>query len=763
LWICAPINRAVDDKAAKSLLGESFKRQLKYDGVFSRITFICSKTDDISIKEASDSLGLEEEMAADWEKIDENEQKQKSLKNSLEKLKESREVYGEVLNDTEDAIDIWDTLKDDAEDGKTVFASVEKPSEDKKRKHSPSPKKSRKKHAGSDNQAKSSPDEGGPLFEDIEKKLEQLKATKKDARQARAKVDAEAKEIRAQMETLTSEKSETEIRMSAICIEGRNKYSKGAIQQDFAAGIRELDQENAEEEDADNFDPEEDIRDYDQVARSLPVFAVSSRAYQKLKGRLLRDAAVPGFRAPEETEIPQLQAHCKKLTEAGRAANCRRYLNSLSQLLLSINLWANNDGTGANLSDSQRAAEGRFLQNSLQTLEKDLEKAVQSCLTEMKDALSENIYEHFENMIQMAIDEAPKTSAKWGAPVNKVDRSQGGYYWSTYKAICRRDGVYSNAQGLHDLNNQLTEPIMRHLANHWEKVFARKLPQVLQGFTRKSKALLSAFHREIEVRTRNNGSSVAGLAMLAQQLRTYEATFAHLTTEMTEAINNWQKDSNREFVPVIAENLASAYEWCASETGGGQYARMKEHMNTHVEQMRHTMFTDSCNEVKTQLTQMCRQVEEAMANKTDEVFMLMRRDYLTVINGAQIPKGELMPKWERRMRSEIADAIHKREEGEEEREVAEADEEVAAPADQAAASVGETVEPDAESATPSIEAGAGVRSQSEEEAEAASDAQSDSSTSQDPSKQLEDEASRLSDHDSGVVPKEEPVDSDMSD
>lgn len=48
LWIVAPINRAVDDKAAKSLLGESFKRQLKYDGTYSRITFICSKSDDIS-------------------------------------------------------------------------------------------------------------------------------------------------------------------------------------------------------------------------------------------------------------------------------------------------------------------------------------------------------------------------------------------------------------------------------------------------------------------------------------------------------------------------------------------------------------------------------------------------------------------------------------------------------------------------------------------------------------------------------------------
>jgi hypothetical protein len=33
--------------------------------------------------------------------------------------------------------------------------------------------------------------------------------------------------------------------------------------------------ENAQKEDEENFDPEEDIRDYDKVARSLPVFCCS--------------------------------------------------------------------------------------------------------------------------------------------------------------------------------------------------------------------------------------------------------------------------------------------------------------------------------------------------------------------------------------------------------------------------------------------------------------------------------------------------------
>ncbi len=43
--------------------------------------------------------------------------------------------------------------------------------------------------------------------------------------------------------------------------------------------------------------------------------------------------------------MPQLQAHCKELTKAGRSANCRKFINNLSQLLNSLALWAQSDGT----------------------------------------------------------------------------------------------------------------------------------------------------------------------------------------------------------------------------------------------------------------------------------------------------------------------------------------------------------------------------------------------------------------------------------
>ena len=81
------------------------------------------------------------------------------------------------------------------------------------------------------------------------------------------------------------------------------------------------------------------------------------------------------------------------------------------------------------------AAEGRFLQTKLRELEKGLESAVQACLHEMKESLSENIYDKFDQVIATAIAEANATTSKWGAPVNRENRAAGGLYWATYKSV----------------------------------------------------------------------------------------------------------------------------------------------------------------------------------------------------------------------------------------------------------------------------------------------------------------------------------------
>lgn len=80
--------------------------------------------------------------------------------------------------------------------------------------------------------------------------------------------------------------------------------------------------------------------------------------------------------------------------------------------MLSLSLWSNNDGTNINLSDSQKAAEARWLQKNVKELEESLDKAVGKCVLEMKDALTENIYQKFSEVIPLAADQAPGIVAK---------------------------------------------------------------------------------------------------------------------------------------------------------------------------------------------------------------------------------------------------------------------------------------------------------------------------------------------------------------
>jgi len=91
--------------------------------------------------------------------------------------------------------------------------------------------------------------------------------------------------------------------------------------------------------------------------------------------------------------------------------------------------------------------------------------------------------------------------------------------------------------------------------------------------------------------------------------------------------------------------------------GSGCFARMKSHMASHVDSSRSEMFRESCDEVRNRLLNMCKQVEQSMGLQTDEIFMKMQRDYTEVVSGTQLPQGQMMPKQERKMRSDVAEII----------------------------------------------------------------------------------------------------------
>lgn len=179
----------------------------------------------------------------------------------------------------------------------------------------------------------------------------------------------------------------------------------------------------------------------------------------------------------------------------------------------------------------------------------------------INEILTENIYENFDRYIPAVVDAALLTAAQWGAP------RPTGLLWATYKATCRRNGVFSGASGPHDFNEELFSPISKHLANGWERAFQRRLPSALDSFLRAILVYLEKFHREATERARERGTQYTGLNMLEQQLQAHLRRIGDMRTTVLALAQELQREANRGFTPVIQEEMIPAYEGCTEERG----------------------------------------------------------------------------------------------------------------------------------------------------------------------------------------------------
>ncbi|KAI1336959.1 hypothetical protein F5Y15DRAFT_426715 [Xylariaceae sp. FL0016] len=634
LWIVAPINRAVDDKTAKNLLGDAFKRQLKFDGSYSAVSFICSKTDDISITEAAESLNLEAQVADKWDEAEGLKQTRKNLQMRSGDLKKTKKQLADESDEVEELLELWEELDDQLTDGQTVFA----PLDSKKRKRAKTQSRQRKPHGSSDIEDyflgdDSSEAEHGsrsdtsrlPLTaEEIEDKLNSIRVRRKQIRKDRNGLSAQMSEVRDKMQHVQNERELILSEVKAACIKGRNEYSRGAIKRDFAMGVKELDEETALEKDESAYNPEEDIRDYEAVAHQLPVFCVSSRAYQCLRNRLQKDEFQSnGFLSTEDTEVPQLQAHAKKLTEAVRVDHCSRILNDLLQVMNTMKLWALSDGT--QLTATERKDEESYLRQLLAELEKGLAIVVESATDSIEKHLDENIYQTCNATIPIAIAAAVDTSSDWGLP-----RSMGGLLWSTYRATVRRDGIFSGASGPRDFNAELFEPITKDLASAWERTFQRLLPKVLQKFSKEAKERLNEFQQAARQRAEQS-ANVTGLVTLGNQIVVHMRTIDGLPNALRRTIIDLQRDANRGFTPIITDIMRQTYQNCAQERGSSCFLRMKDTMALDVGSLRHSMFRRATDSVKEQLEAMRHRVRKEMTDAVAKIYEYLFRNFMRAI------------------------------------------------------------------------------------------------------------------------------------
>ena len=314
-WVVAPINRAVDDKVAQGLLGQNMRVQLHMDGAANDLTFICTKTDDVSVSEVQESL-LKRDLVSP------------SLgEERLSRLEEEiGELEGWLVGVKSEILDVAERLEElevCSEGGGSQGSSPGK----RKRDSSVSAQRLALDNT-SETQSNSGSASGSVSEDDIRTRRKELTNHHRTLSTERHAKETQKEALELELQTLQTN-------LLHECIQARNTYSKRELKHDFARGIHSF--HNTSQHPS---TPTQDPNYYHALEQDLPVFCASTRAYQKLQGRLHREAPVSGFSALEQTEIPQLQAHCIAVTEQAREASALRFLFHLRRVLGSIGLWA---------------------------------------------------------------------------------------------------------------------------------------------------------------------------------------------------------------------------------------------------------------------------------------------------------------------------------------------------------------------------------------------------------------------------------------
>lgn len=573
------------------------------------------------------------------------------------------------MDDLDDQIEYWQAMVEDINDGLETLAPRPEPDS----KHRARKRRRLSNDADPDSHNKSEDVDpptikyeddskhqsitGHPLrVEEFKIKIAKLRATRKDARKSKVDIDLEVRVIRGKQDEIQMAESELVSETTSACISGRNDYIKATIRRDYAIEIKELDLDLAAEADEDS-GPREDLRDYDVLARDFPVFCVSSRGYQKLKGWLGTGKSAVAFKSLEETEIPLLQKHCVRLTEPGRVANSQHFLVKLTQLLNSLALWASGGNVDNGLTAEQKATRERQLAKSMDHLKRDFEQTVKDTVEELHKGLKESIFVRYEVAVQTAADSAMGTIQHWAKPVDKEDHALGGFYWNTYQAICRRDGVYKFKKQPIDWNDALATPMTKKIIPGWEEMFTHRLAPVMALFALRLADVITVCHREIEREAGTLRVNDHALRMLQRQVDGYAAVFDGHAQAIKGSINSAQKTINRQFVLIIKNVLRPVYAACANEHGFKTYTRMKEHMHSYMQNKGFSMFRDSVDDVRRRLLQLITEQEKAMSNRVNGVFDAVRRDYVSVLIGGNVPNAARLREARQEMRREVMELL----------------------------------------------------------------------------------------------------------
>lgn len=384
IWIVTPITRAVSSRCALELLSKSLSIQLRMDGTMGSITFICTQTDRIKIREALRIEGTKDRIRASGvtERFEAVTKTMSEHQAQEKKLASRRAICEEQIEVAIENTTLWCASKKRVSSGLETLAPepvvISKKAAKKKAlslpDQQPQIKSQKRKFNGDPLPSQVSVDTATmqmpavpctidltsqsassttPLTSaEVERQLAKLATAVTTARQELQLISEEGRKLDILKESEQAELDQIHCVRLNECIKSRNAWSCGVIKSKFAREQKSLD----------------DSINIEDAARSLPVFAISANAYQTMSRKPGRTPRTEGFFCAEDTGIPQLRQHCIRETDRARRDASSDFLASLYDILNFLSRWAIQDDFSGDMLESERKAEAESRQNEQKKL-----------------------------------------------------------------------------------------------------------------------------------------------------------------------------------------------------------------------------------------------------------------------------------------------------------------------------------------------------------------------------------------------------------
>ena len=524
IWIVAPIKRAVDDKTAKDLLGEQFKRRLLMDGQYGNVSFICTQTDDCEPTEiyrdhsdVAEQIGASDRMNELMEGLNKVGQEEEAMTRQLEERKQPVEELKRKLRKAEKR---RDQRKEEAKAAQKTYKKLENGEELEKEEEQAWRRRVTRQTAQQMEQLCEVDDDEyeEELAAAVEEEMtvEKAKEVFLEAKEAYETAKGAIDTIRLELDTASGEFKSYEqgtysLEMSKIntsrrkltrelkplCAKVRNAYSTRQLQADFRAGLEDLCRQPDEEELDDSQGGGSQGATGSQAAQPKPlpddyemdVHCISANDFLKLRGIKNRSDGDAGcFTNAEDSGIPKLRSYVHTTTARRREEAAKAILHATSDFLSELKLYMTDNGESIS-AVSSAACEAAF-QKEVGLFGRKAATPLQACTRELTQKVQSSLAPAVQTGAERGKTVAMETVASWGSKDRRTkdQKNGGGLYWATYFATVRRDGVYtSGSAGSIDFNQELCDPVEKSFMVGWEQTMNSAVAGNLKAVERRSK------------------------------------------------------------------------------------------------------------------------------------------------------------------------------------------------------------------------------------------------------------------------------------